>query len=543
MSSRTAYIVITKFCEALFALILFSAVSIFNDAIAQSDFEDGSTTEVQCMEDIDCADGMSCECVSPPCNNQICPNVCFMKCVDKDSDSWNIKDPDIEYHEINSIDGCKEIRMHCGMDVNCWQREINYSPGINCEYVPPEDWEKAHQLPQVPIPSNEIQTRMEPVGNQNFDIKFVSCNQDMTGEIKKMCIERCSVTTAEGCVESCVQRKTEEGCSVMGAKNGSVKMGTNSDNGSSGGGCRPFEYNMFGGSEITPQKQIKMYKERTMAWIEDMAGEQGIGLSIEEMEKLPLCPGLRENRELKQDHEIKQTEFHRFEENDLREYSPIPIMGTTNEPDGRQGAGNVGDVIGMMIGRFVSMSQDPSLSENEKQKVSDTIIWFSVLLNRVVAGENIGELVKEAKERVQNIMQIAGQIGVKHSVIMQSGEIRNELDRIMKVAEEMITKKIPKALLIAQEMGKDVSELRSTLDGLDNKFGEIRRGCFSAMENNSIEDLKECIKDMKLLLDVKMRDLEKQVEKILTMEEIREIERRIESSETGMGTKVYEIDE
>ena len=579
MELRPTHLILNRLGGIFVVLFLFSITFTAGNVLAQDGVQTGGDTATHEV------DPQPYESYYPPPPHDSSPEERCRddKCVPRDSNSWDDKPfPPYDGGGGGGMDECDKIWDFCknqhpdnqdfgehdpvracvireqiGKNMHCvgeddleddgsWEKQppLPYWEGEDREWEEDErrweeedhrEWEEDRpwgedRPPMPPMPP------MPPIDHERIGNLINECEPHTAEKIERECKERCSYSPINGCVESCVKRGVGEHCRGRGREEDRREDRGPGD----GGGCRPFEYNMFGGPGVSPQEQSKMYKEKTIHWIEDVAREHGEDLTVEEAEKFPLCPGAWGGGQGGSGG-MKDPEFHRFEDQGPSVVGQGSITETRGKmmppgkgPEGMgpPGQGGVGGVIGMMIGKLVTLSQDPNVPEDAKQKVREAISWFSEMLNRIAAGENVGDLIQEAKGRIEEIMNVLGPMGGPPG---QGGgygpppveHIRGAIEHMIKIADKLIHKIIPRAFLIAEEMGEDVSSLRSSLAGIENKFGEIKEECTNAIGSDSHEDLKRCIDDLKYLLDKKLEAMGEEAEDILSEEAIDRIDREV----------------
>lgn len=282
-----------------------------------------------------------------------------------------------------------------------------------------------------------------------------------------------------------------------------------------GGGCVPFHATLEGVKEEmfgrTPEEILAEF-ERRKHWMAKMATEHG-GNPEEMMKKfdgMPACEGGGPGG----GHQGPPMVM------------PGMMMGSR---DGTPGP-SIGEIFGRAVGMLVELSQRSELSDEQKALVRETLSWFSDALNRVGAGEDVGPLAAEAREKLENLMATMGGGSIMSNIEMMQSEIERMLTMV-----QMMVEKIPTAMAMMAEMGYAVEGWEAYYDEIKEQAAKVEEICREKLSAAASPDqFRECFDAMHKLFKEKMERMGEYMSKSVPPDTMRAVEEKMGFNEMGM---------
>ncbi|HLD08315.1 MAG TPA: hypothetical protein VJB60_04605 [Candidatus Peribacterales bacterium] len=289
-----------------------------------------------------------------------------------------------------------------------------------------------------------------------------------------------------------------------------------------GGGCIPFSHTLQGLQEEmqgrSPEEILKEYENRKH-WMAKAATEHGgdPGEFLMHYDAMGVCPD---------------------QAGGMGHGPSMGMPGMMDHPGGMQGpgGGNIGEIFGRAVGMLVQLSQDEHLSDEHKVLVRETLSWFSDALNKIGAGEDIGLLANEAREKLEHLMQtvggMMGGMGNGGMGMPDPAMMRGEIERMLSMVKMML-EKIPKAMEMMEEMGYEIPEWEERYSAIQAGLSEVEVLCRDAMDATEPEEFRDCFEAMREVMEKKMHELEKAVEATVPREVMDKVGREMGFDEMG----------
>lgn len=291
-----------------------------------------------------------------------------------------------------------------------------------------------------------------------FEEEFESENEEQgseESEYESTCFDRamqeCQRICADQQMSSCdfCAGKVEHLCAGGGFEESSSRQ-----DGGEEEGCRPFDHEDARwvlereGRPTTPADVQEMYTEMTHDWLDQVAREHGVQLSLAEAEGFPLCP-----RDERGPGEF-EPEFHAFERG-----GPGAGGGTTELANVLSKAVNIA---------LLKIGKDPAIQDIVKQ--------LSALIIKAASGDV--SIMGEARSL---LLALGGTEGFRAEATAMgpTPDIMSYVEEPLSYMEHMISEVVPEVFAYMKEEGINVSVWEKEVAVLTKKLDAVREKCES----------------------------------------------------------------